>query len=240
MSTFSPWFHGTPSVSPSAYSDMGSMRRVMNSRDEGAPPVAMPHNTTTVIQQAPVQQRQQRQQTNIPTGGLRALAKMAKDYIGPGDVTGTGPSTPGYSLGMDVSGDLAMIQADKLEGIGGTSFSSLSETGVPTLTENLQAVSSSGAVVPEAAAAEAGTSSMSLAGLGATGAGGMIGGKLGSYFGNWVGEKAGVGGERDRKAVGGVVGGAVTGAGIGAMAGGIGAIPGAAVGGIAGLLSTYF
>jgi hypothetical protein len=228
MSTFSPWFHGNPTPSPSTYADMGSIKRAMAKRDDSAPPVAMPHNTTTVInQQAP--QRQQRQQQQIPTGGMQALSKMIKGFMGPGDVTGTGESIPGYSMGMDISGDIAMLQADAVDP---------ALNGIATATEAEQAAISAGAVAPEAAS-EGILSNLSLPGVGAAGGMGLLGGRIGSYFGNWVGDQAGIGGKREREAIGGVLGGAAAGALAGSAAGGVGAIPGAFIGGLGGAIANF-
>lgn len=227
MRTFSPWYSGTPSYS--TYSDMGSSAlgggrpSIKQVQREQSAPVAMPHNTTTITQAAP-QQRQQRPQQNL-FNNVKGLADMARKFMdNPGDITGTGPSAPGYSLGMDLSGEEAIMAADRAEILGSTIPAA---EAAPVEAFNY---------VP-GAALETNPGFMAYGGPGIAG---IAGGKIGGYFGKWMGDKLGVGGEKDRSMVGGVLGGATTGAIVGSGAGGIGAIPGAFIGGIGGALANFF
>ena len=243
MGTFSPWYSGTPSYS--TYSDLGSLSgrpSIKEVQRNAEAPVAMPHNTTTVMQ-APAVRPQQRQQSN-PLSNINSLAKMAKSFMKPSDVTGTGPSTPGYSMmGMDMSGENAIIAADKAEALGAGMQDAVA-SGVITDGEISTAMAGNGLAeealnyVPGAFAEEG--AGMTAGGILGTAGAGLVGGKIGNYFGNWAGAELGIGGKEERSKVGATLGGAAAGATAGAMFGGVGAIPGAVIGGIGGLMSSFF
>lgn len=130
MGTFSPWFSGTPSYSTYS-SDMGgssllgdrpSIKDVQKKSGESIS-VSMPKNSTTVINQSTQPaKKQQGANANANTDmmkNIRTFAKMAKQFMNkPSDVTGTGPSVPGYSIGMDMSGEEAIMAADLAESLG--------------------------------------------------------------------------------------------------------------------------
>ncbi|OGP59977.1 MAG: hypothetical protein A2V65_01610 [Deltaproteobacteria bacterium RBG_13_49_15] len=96
-----------------------------------------------------------------------------------------------------------------------------------------------GEAIPVAASLKA--SGAASLGLGAAGLAGAAGGYLGGQLAQPIGEAIGVGGEKERGAVGGAVGGAgaawAAGAMMGAPAGPVGMGVGVAVGGIVGLLT---
>lgn len=232
MGTFSPWFSGTPNYS--SYAEMGSSGLsggrpgIKQVQKEASAPVAMPHNTTnTIVQQAP----QQRKQQQSPFNNAMSIAKMVRGYLDtPTDITGEGLSTPGYSLGMDLSGEEAIMQADRLETILPTQSVVTEGITAPVTEEAFNYVP--GVLGEESAG-------LSFGQFAGPATAGLVGGKIGGYFGNWLGDKLSIGGKRERDIAGGVLGGAATGAAVGATAGGIGAIPGALLGGAGGLVASF-
>lgn len=231
MGTFSPWFSGTPSYS--TYADIGggsllsnrpSIKEVQKNQSS-TDMVTMPKNTTVVNQT--VQRPQQRRQDNT-LNNINGLAKMAKSFMdAPTDITGTGPSTPGYSLGMDLSGEQAIIDAD------------LAEAGIPTITpaasEGIAAKSTVNALV--GAVPEVTATPMQLTGAGMAG---VVGGKMGKYFGEWAGHELGMGGKREQDIIGGTLGGAAAGAMYGSVVPGVGTITGGLIGEAAGGIGNLF
>jgi hypothetical protein len=141
--TFSPWFGGTPSYSsyasdpggssllsgrPRGVSEMGGTGGHGRSFEHEAPiEVAMPRVQTMNIPSSGGTQRrpqQQQQQQNSTTNNIKTMAKMAKEFknqLFGGDITGTGPSVPGYSTGMDLSGEAAIMAADAASAAEATS-----------------------------------------------------------------------------------------------------------------------
>jgi len=66
---------------------------------------------------------------------------------------------------------------------------------------------------------------------------GAVGGAIGSSLGEKIGDSIGVGGQRERRVVGGAAGGAAAGAAVGSIVPGIGTAVGAVIGGIVGAIS---
>lgn len=231
MGTFSPWFSGTPSYSTyagdigggSLLSNRPSIKEVQQKHSDSMNMVAMPKNTTVVNQT--VQRPQQRKQSS-GNNNFMGLAKMVKQYMdAPTDITGTGPSIPGYSMGMDLSGEEAIMAADALE----------SQEVLAPAVENLGAkatVDSAIGVVPEVSATP-----MQLTGAGMAG---VVGGKMGKYFGEWAGHELGMGGKREQDIIGGTLGGAAAGAMYGSVVPGVGTITGGLIGGAAGGIGNLF
>jgi hypothetical protein len=230
MGTFSPWFSGTPSYSTysgdigggSLLSNRPGIKDVQKSQNSTTM-VAMPKNTTVVNQTV---QRPQQQKKDNTLNNIVGLSKMVKQYMdAPTDITGTGPSIPGYSMGMDLSGEEAIMAADALE----------SQEVLAPAVENLGAkatVDSAIGVVPEVSATP-----MQLTGAGMAG---VVGGKMGKYFGEWAGHELGMGGKREQDIIGGTLGGAAAGAMYGSVVPGVGTITGGLIGGAAGGIGNLF
>jgi hypothetical protein len=93
-------------------SNRPSIKEVQQKHSDSMNMVAMPKNTTVVNQTVQRPQQPRRQQNNS-LNNVTTLAKMVKQYMDtPTDITKTGPSTPGYSVGMDLSGETAIMKAD--------------------------------------------------------------------------------------------------------------------------------
>lgn len=230
MGTFSPWFGGTPSYSTyagdigggSMLSNRPSIKEVQQKHSDSMNMVAMPKNTTVVNQT--VQRPQQRKQ-NGTLNNITGLAKMVRQYMdAPTDVTGTGPSVPGYSMGMDLSGEQAIIDAD------------IAEAGIMAPTsESIAAKPAADVLI--GAVPEASATPMQLTGAGMAG---VVGGKMGKYFGEWAGHELGMGGKREQDIIGGTLGGAAAGAMYGSVVPGVGTITGGLIGGAAGGIGNLF
>lgn len=192
MASFSPWFSGTPGytyagndIGGSALGNLGGARGMKQTVHESPITVAMPQNTSTTIIQQPQQRRTQQQQQsgNDPyMKGVKEVSKLLKEYMNrPTDITGTGPSTPGYSLGTDLSGEAAIQAADLAEGINyGTTMSEVMPVAEGlTATGEGAGVIESGATAAEAlSAAEAvGEIGTGVAAGSEAAAGGAVGGE---------------------------------------------------------------
>lgn len=131
MGTFSPYFSGTPSYS-SSFSNYGSVgRSKLGSMSSGernsfknyiSDEVEMPNRSKTVFVPRSDNKSNVKQANNQGDSTMNYAKKAAQLFKKlmnkPTNITGTGPSTPGYSMGMDLSGEAAIEAADLAEAIG--------------------------------------------------------------------------------------------------------------------------